>query len=120
MLHFNDSDLRFLVETVVTERRDYDQIVNLIRGKEDLIEPMLQDPKLVRRLFEEEAGLVRVSPYFLFTVLLLQVRRDLEATAYVLEVDFKGKRIPVLQAQAVKDLLGRAWIADYVAAIVAS
>jgi hypothetical protein len=54
---------------------------------------MLQDPKLVRRLFEEEAGLVRVSPYFLFTVLLLQVRRDLEETAYVLEVDFKGKRI---------------------------
>jgi hypothetical protein len=81
MLHFNNSDLRFLVETVVTERRDYDQIVNLIRGKDDLIEPMLQDPKLVRRLFEEEAGLVRVSPCFLFTALLLEVRRDLEATS---------------------------------------
>jgi hypothetical protein len=120
MLHFNDSDLRFLVETVVTERRDYDQIVNLIRGKDDLIEPMLQDPKLVRRLFEEEVGLVRVSPYFLFTVLLLEVRRDLEATAYVLEVDFKGKRIPVFEAQAVTDLLGRVAIRDYLADMLAS
>jgi hypothetical protein len=43
MLSFNDSDLRFLVETVATERRDYAQIVNLIRHKDDLIEPMLQD-----------------------------------------------------------------------------
>jgi hypothetical protein len=120
MLHFSDPDLRFLVETVVTERRDYDQIVNLIRGKDDLIEPMLQDPKLVRRLFEEEAGLVRVSPYFLFTVLLLQVRRDLEATAYILEVDFKGKRIPVFQAQSVTDLLGRVVIRDYLADMLAS
>lgn len=120
MLHFNDSDLRFLVETVVTGRQDYDQIVNLIRGKDDLIEPMLQDPKLVRRLFEEEAGLVRVSPYFLFTVLLLEVRRDLEATAYVLEVDFKGKRIPVFEAQAVTDLLGRVEIRDYLADMLAS
>ena len=107
MLDFSDSDLRFLVETVATERRDYDHIVNLVRGKDDLLEPMLQDPKLIRRLLEEEEGLVRVSPYFLFTVLLLQVRRDLEETAYVLEVDFKGKRIPVFEAQAVTDLLGR-------------
>ena len=120
MLDFNDSDLRFLVETVATERRDYDQIVNLIREKDDLIEPMLQDPKLIQRLFAEEAGLVRVSPYFLFTVLLLQVRRDLEATAYILEVDFKGKRIPVFQAQSVTDLLGRVVIRDYLADMLAS
>jgi hypothetical protein len=120
MLDFNDSDLRFLVETVATERRDYDQIVNLIRAKDDLIEPMLQDPKLIQRLFAEEAGLVRVSPYFLFTVLLLQVRRDLEETAYILEVDFKGKRIPVFEAQAVTDLLGRAVVRDYLADMLAS
>jgi len=120
MLSFSDSDLRFLVEAVATDRRDYDHIVNLIRGKDDLIEPMLQDAKLVQRLFEEEAGLVRVSPYFLFTVLLLKVRRDLAETAYVLEVDFKGKRIPVFEANAVTDLLGRAVIRDYLADMLAS
>jgi hypothetical protein len=120
MLHFNDSDLRFLVETVATDRRDYDHIVSLVRDKDDLLEPMLQDPELIRRLFEEEQNLVRVSPYFLFSVLLLQVRRDLEETAYVQEVDFKGKRIPVFEAAAVTDLLGRAVVRDYLADMLAS
>src|SRR6516162_3405994 len=120
MLHLNDSDLRFLVETVAIDRRDYDQIVNLVRDKDDLLEPMLQDSKLIRRLFEEEESLVRVSPYFLFTALLLQVRRELGDTAYVLEVDFKGKRIPVFEAQAVTDLLGQSAIRDYLAEMLAS
>src|SRR5208283_3884350 len=34
MLHLSESDLRFLVETVATHRRDYDHIVNLIREKD--------------------------------------------------------------------------------------
>jgi hypothetical protein len=120
MLHLDDSDLRFLVETVATDRRDYDHIVNLIRDKDDLLEPMLQDQKLIQRLFEEEQSLVRVSPYFLFTVLWFQVRRDLGETAYVLEVDFKGKRIPIFEAQAVTDLLAEATIRDYLAEMLAS
>jgi hypothetical protein len=49
MLHLTESDLRFLVETVATSRRDYDHIVNLIRDKEDLLEPMLKDPKHKQR-----------------------------------------------------------------------
>jgi hypothetical protein len=120
MLHLSDSDLRFLVETVATDRRDYDHIVNLIRDKEDLLEPMLQDPKLVRRLLAEEENLVRVSPYFLFTALLLQVRRDLEDASYILEVDFKGKRIPVFEAQAVTDLLAQSSTRGYLADMLAS
>src|SRR5258708_10215348 len=120
MLHVGESELCFLVETVATDRRDYDHIVNLIRDKEDLLEPMLQDPKLVRRLLAEEEDLVRVSPYFLFTALLLQVRRDLEDASYILEVDFKGKRIPVFEAQVVTDLLAQPSIRDYLADMLAS
>jgi len=59
MLHLSESDLRFLVETVATKRRDYDHMVNLIRNKEDLLEPMLEDPKLAERLFRDEETLVR-------------------------------------------------------------
>lgn len=54
MLHWSESDLRFLVETEATNRRDYDQIVNLVRDKEDLLEPMLDDPKITERLFLDE------------------------------------------------------------------
>ena len=42
MLNLSESDLRFLVKSVATSRRDYDHIVNLIRDKEDLLEPMLE------------------------------------------------------------------------------
>jgi hypothetical protein len=38
MLRLNDSDLRFLIETVATDRRDYGHIVNLIRDKDDLLQ----------------------------------------------------------------------------------
>jgi len=54
MLNLSKSDLRFLVESVATSRRDYDHIVNLIRDKEDLLEPMLEDPKLLERLFHDQ------------------------------------------------------------------
>ena len=73
MLKLSDSDLRFVVQTVATSRRDHDHIVNLIRDKEDLIEPMLEDPKLLERLFQDDETLVRVSPHLLFSVLLRRV-----------------------------------------------
>lgn len=120
MLHLNETDLRFLIETVASNRRDYDQIADLIRDKEDLQEPMLQDPKLVQRLLQEEENLIRVSPYFLFTVLLLEVRRDLTDTTYILEIDFKGKRIPVFEAKSVADLLAESSVRDYLAEMLAS
>src|SRR5260370_21783613 len=67
MLHLSESDLRFLVETVATSRRDYDHIVNLIRDKEDLLEPMLENPKLTELLCRDEEALVRISPHMLFS-----------------------------------------------------
>ena len=58
MLYLSESDLRFVVETVATRRRDYDHIVDLVRDKEDLLGPMLEDPKISERLFREEEALV--------------------------------------------------------------
>jgi hypothetical protein len=120
MLHLGESDLRFLVETVATNRRDYDHIVNLVRGKEDLIEPMLEDPKLMERLFRDEQAFVRISPYLLFSVLLRRVRMDLEKETYIFEVESGGKRIPVFEAPAVAALLQDKQICDYLAQMLAS
>jgi hypothetical protein len=65
MLNLSESDLRFLVESVANSRRDYDHIVNLIRGKEDLLEPMLEDPKLLERLFHDQETFILSAPAFL-------------------------------------------------------
>src|SRR6201987_3215228 len=120
MLHLSESDLRFLVETVATDRSDYDHIVDLIRDKEDLLEPMLDDPKLTERLFREEEALVRVTPQMLFSVLLRRLRRELDKEAYVLDVDTKGKRIPVFEGPAVADLLSDKQTRDYLAEMLSS
>jgi hypothetical protein len=120
MLYLSESDLRFLVETVATNRRDYDHIINLVRGKEDLLEPMLADPKLAERLLQESETFVRISPYLLFSVLLRRVGTDLEKETYVFEVESKGKRIPVFEAAAVAQLLSNKSTRDYLAELLAS
>jgi hypothetical protein len=120
MLHLSESDLRFLVETVATRRRDYDHIVNLVRDKEDLLEPMLEDPKLVERLFHEEEAFVRISPHLLFSVLLRRLRNDLKKEAYVYEVEPRGKRIPIFEAPAVAEMLADEQTRDYLADMLSS
>jgi hypothetical protein len=120
MLHLSESDLRFLVETVATNRRDYDHVTNLIRDKEDLLEPMLDDPKLTERLFCDEEALVRVTPHMLFSVLLRRLRRELEKEAYVLDVDTKGKRIPVFEGPAVAEMLSDKQTRDYLVEMLSS
>ena len=120
MLHLSEIEIRFLVETVATRRHDYDHIVNLVRGKEDLLEPMLEDPKVVQRLFRDQEAFVRVSPNFLFTVLLGQVRRELEKEAYILEIDFKGKRVPIFEAPSVAEMLADRATRNYLADMLSS
>jgi hypothetical protein len=120
MMHLSESDLRFLVESVATNRRDYDHIVNLIRDKEDLLEPMLDDPKLTERLFRDEEALVRVTPYMLFSVLLRRLRRELEKETYLLDVDTNGKRVPVFECPAVAEMLSDKQTRDYLAEMLSS
>jgi hypothetical protein len=120
MLHLSETELRFLVETVATRRHDYDHIVNLVRDKEDLLEPMLDDPRLMQRLFQDQEAFVRVSPRFLFTVLLGRVRRELEREAYILETDFKGKRVPVFEAPLVAEMLSDKQARNYLADMLSS
>jgi hypothetical protein len=120
MLHLSESDLRFLIETVATDRSDYDHIANLIRDKEDLLEPMLDDPKLTERLFRDEEALVRVTPHMLFSVLLRRLRKQLEKEAYVLDLDTNGKRIPIFEGPAVAEMLSDKQTCDYLSEMLAS
>jgi len=94
--------------------------VSLIRGKEDLIEPLLDDPKLTERLFRDEEALVRVTPHMLFSVLLRRLRRELKKEAYVLDLDTDGKRIPVFEGPAVAEMLSDKQTLDYLAAMLSS
>jgi len=120
MLHLTESDLRFVVETVATRRRDYDHIVDLVRDKEDLLESTLEDSKLAERLFREEEALVRISPHLLFSVLLRQLRKELLREAYILDLDARGKRIPIFEGPAVAEMLSDKKTRDYLTEMLSS
>ena len=54
MLKLTEPDLRFLVETVATKRRDHDHVMELIRDKDEILDQMLDDPRLMERLLNDE------------------------------------------------------------------
>jgi hypothetical protein len=119
-MRLTESDLRFVVETVATKRRDHDHIISLVRDKDDLLEPMLEDPKLAERLLGELEVLVRISPYLMFSVLLRRVRRDLEGQSFMLERDERGQRIPVFEAAQARQLLGDPPLREYLTEMLCS
>jgi len=119
-MRLNDNDLKFIVETVATERRDHDHVVGLLRGKPDLLESMLQDRKLSERLVGEQEAFVRVSPYLLFSVLLRRVWKDLEGQSFVLERDDRGKRIPVFGGPRIAELLAEPELREYLVEMLCS
>lgn len=119
-MRLTESDLKFVVETVATKRRDHDHIIDLVRDKDDLLAPMLEDPKLAERLVNELEVVVRISPYLMFTVLLRRVRRDLAGQSFVLERDARGKCIPVFEAAQAGQLLANPPVRDYLTDMLCS
>jgi len=80
-----DEDLRFVVETVGDERSGMGQGLDHLRAREDLLDVLLEDDRLVRSLLEDTRALLRVSPALVFSVFLRRVIRDLNARPYTLE-----------------------------------
>jgi len=119
-MQLTEPDLRFLVETVATERRDYDHLVELVRDKEDFLEQMLDDPKLIERLLNDEEALVRISPYMLFSVLLREVKRQVERRGYVYEPESRGRRVVVFEGPGVVELLSNTSTREYLAGLLCS
>jgi len=119
-VQLSESDLRFLVETVATKRQDCDRVMDLLRRKDDLLEPMLANPKLFDRLRSQQEAFAQISPYLLFWILLRQVRRELEEKTYVYEVESKGRRLPLFQAPDVVALLSEEVVFRYLVEMLCS
>jgi hypothetical protein len=119
-MRLTESDLRFVVETVTTRRRDHDHVLELVRDKEELLEAMLNDPKLAERVLNEGEVFVRVSPYLMFAVLLRRVRRDLEGRSFFFERDERGRRIPIFEAPQATQLLGDLGAREYLIEMLCS
>jgi len=83
--HLSDHDLRFVAETVGGEQGGAAHPLDHLRAREELLDVMLDDDRLVQRLLGDEQVLLQVSPRLVFSVLLRRVSRDLTQRPYTLE-----------------------------------
>lgn len=120
MIKLDDKDLMFLIQTVATQRRDYEHIKEIVKDKPDLLDLMLDDEKLFRRLLREEEALLQISPRLLFEILLRQARRELKREAYTVERVGLTWKIPVFDSSKVAELLEDRGIRDYLAEMLSS
>jgi hypothetical protein len=114
-----DEDLRFLAETVESGRYDPVEAPAALRAREALLDVMLEDDRLVERLLGDEQVLLRVSPRFIFTVLLRRVVRDLEARPYTLERT-PAETVAVFDAPRVRRFIAEPAVWHYLVGLLTS
>lgn len=120
LLRLSEGDLRFLVETVATSRTDHDHIIALVRDKPDILDRMLDDENLFRRLIDDDEALVRISPWLLFTILLRHAARELPRQRFTMERVSSAERVPVFDVDQVGELLKDRDLLDYLSEMLAS
>jgi len=112
------TDLRLVAATLFPEASP-DRTVERLRHEPSLLEELLEDERLFRRLTAEGEALVQVSPWLLFSVLLRRARRDLRTVSYTLE-HAVGERVAVFDAERAAALLDDPSILDYLIVLLTS
>ncbi|HLW49060.1 MAG TPA: hypothetical protein VKW09_15020 [bacterium] len=116
---FTDDDLRFVAETVAAGRYDAADAPARLRGRQDLLDVMLEDDRLVDRLLGDDQALLRVSPRLVFSVLLRRVVRDLEQRPYTVE-RAEDETVAVFDATQVRRFIAEPEIWHYLVSMLTS
>lgn len=117
---YSDKDIVFLVETVDPSLLSK---VDVIKNDPDIIEKMMEHEAL--RLFKrimytgEETITARITPRFLFEVLLRTTRIDMEGQVYTIERS-TTQRIPIFDTKEVVNFLDDNTIVKYLADMLSS
>ncbi len=114
-----DEDLRFVADPVGWRPGDPMDAPNVLRAREDLLDVMLEDDRLVARLLGDEDVLLRVSPRFVFAVLLRRVMCDLHAHPYTLERR-SAETVAVFDAPRVRRFIAEPGMWDYLVGLLTS
>jgi hypothetical protein len=118
-LGLTDEDLRFVAETVEGGRCDPADAPAALRARPELLDVMLEDDRLVERLLGDEQVLLRVSPRFVFTILLRRVVRDLHSRPYTLERT-PAETVAVFDAPRVRRFIAEPAMWNYLVGLLTS
>jgi hypothetical protein len=112
-------DLRFIIETLMPHTDDPEGEIDRVRSDASIIEGMLDDELLFRRLMTQEAILLRASPWLFFIVLLRRARRELAGGAFTMERRDR-QTLLIFDTDQVTRLLEQDATLDYLASMLAS
>ncbi len=113
------TDLRFVVDALVPERPDPDHLVNLLQEDASLLRAMLEDDRLFHRLMDKDDTTDQVSPMFLFRVLLVRARRDIERELHACE-QRTIEQTALSDGHRIIAMLGRDDVREYLARLLAT
>ena len=117
--HLSDHDLRFVAETAWAEQGGAALTPDYLRAREELLDVMLEDDRLVQRLLGDEQVLLRVSPRLVFSVLIRRVSRDLNQRPYTLERT-PAETVAVFDAPRVRRFIAEPAIGNYLVEMLSS
>jgi hypothetical protein len=118
---FADADLQFLASAVAgDDERAAASLLQAWRADPTRVEAAVEDDRVVRRLLTDQRLLVKLSPRFLFAVLLSCIRRDLSEIPYTVERVHADGRVVVFDAALSLALLRSREIFDYLVDLLVS
>jgi len=116
---FRDEDLLFLVKVLMPGSGDPQRMIRVLREDEEILEGMLADEKVIRRLLDDPLSVLRVSPALFFAILLARVKADLEQQPFTLERS-GGITMPLFDAPQILQLLGNRELRAYLTEMLVS
>jgi hypothetical protein len=100
--HLTDDDLRVLATVAGLDPGRAGEL----RGRGPAVLALLGRPELFERVYGRgRAGLVSISPFFAFLVVVEQAARDLAGAHYVAERSAPRQRVPVFDAPRLREFL---------------
>jgi hypothetical protein len=99
--------------------KDKQRMVRILREDEEILDGMLADEKIQRRLFDDPLTLLRVSPELFFTALLARVKADLERQPWTVESSNRLSTV-LFDSLQIVELLSNKDVRDYLIALLIS
>jgi len=118
-IEFSDDDLQFLVRVLMPATDDKQRMARMLREDAEMLEAMLGDERVFRRMLADPLSVLRVSPALFFAILLARVRFDLEHEPYTLE---RSKRLSMVlfDVPQIVELLDDRQLRDYLTELLVS
>lgn len=117
----SDTDIAFALQATGTPHGPrLEATVRSVRLDPTILAALLDDHRIFPALNKDPQNLVRVSPYFVFSALLRQARRELRTRTFTAEWLSPRRRLPVFDAKRVVAVLDDEARLHYLADLLAS